>query len=52
MLFNTGNSIVTSSRGLLTTLGYQLKGKKPIYALEVKTYTNFKKKKIKFLNYE
>jgi len=31
---NTGNEIVLSQNGLLTTVGYQLKGHKPIYALE------------------
>lgn len=34
MLLNTGESMVQSSFGLLTTLGYQLDGQKPIYALE------------------
>lgn len=38
LLMNTGNQIVHSSRGLLTTLSYQLSGpkldNKPVYALE------------------
>ena len=34
MLLNTGETVVSSRNGLLTTLGYQLKGQKPVYALE------------------
>ncbi len=34
MLMNTGESLVSSHHGLLTTLGYQLDGEKPVYALE------------------
>ena len=34
MLMNTGEHMVPSSCGLLTTLGYQLEGQKPVYALE------------------
>ncbi len=34
MLMNTGEHRVESSCGLLTTLGYQLEGQKPVYALE------------------
>ena len=34
MLLNTGETAVPSRNGLLTTLGYQLKGQKPVYALE------------------
>ena len=34
MLLNTGETAVPSQNGLLTTLGYQLKGQKPVYALE------------------
>ncbi len=34
MLLNTGEKAVPSQNGLLTTLGYQLKGQKPVYALE------------------
>lgn len=34
ILLNTGNEIVYSQHGLLTTVGYQIKGQKPIYALE------------------
>ena len=34
MLMNTGERRVESTCGLLTTLGYQLEGQKPIYALE------------------
>lgn len=35
LLYNTGNSIVSSSHGLLTTVGYQLgKTASPVYALE------------------
>ncbi len=34
MLMNTGEHMVPSSCGLLTTLGYHLEGQKPVYALE------------------
>ncbi|MBN2044817.1 MAG: glycerol kinase GlpK [Anaerolineales bacterium] len=34
MLMNTGTTIIPSNRGLLTTLGYQIGERKPIYALE------------------
>jgi glycerol kinase len=34
MLLNTGEEAILSSHGLLTTLGYQLAGEKPVYALE------------------
>lgn len=35
MLFNTGEDIVPSTHGLLTTMGYRLSpGAKPVYALE------------------
>ncbi|MEK6221881.1 MAG: FGGY-family carbohydrate kinase, partial [Chloroflexota bacterium] len=34
MLLNTGNKIVHSKHGLLTTLGYQIDGQKAVYALE------------------
>jgi glycerol kinase len=34
MLLNTGNNIVQSKHGLLTTLCYQFGGQKPVYALE------------------
>jgi glycerol kinase len=34
MLLNTGNEIVPSERGLLTTLGYQFGDEAPVYALE------------------
>lgn len=34
MLLNTGNEIVHSKNGLLTTVGYQIKDQKPVYALE------------------
>ncbi len=34
MLLNTGKKIVHSKNGLLTTVAYQLKNQKPIYALE------------------
>ncbi len=34
MLMNTGEDIVRSENGLLTTVAYQLSGQKPIYALE------------------
>ena len=34
ILFNTGHSIATSKKGLLTTLAWELKGEKPSYALE------------------
>ena len=34
MLLNTGEEVVTSDNGLLTTLCYQLGGEKPAYALE------------------
>jgi glycerol kinase len=34
MLLNTGEQVVMSRHGLLTTLGYQIEGHKPVYALE------------------
>ena len=34
MLMNTGERMFPSTCGLLTTLGYQLEGRKPVYALE------------------
>ncbi|NQT65395.1 MAG: glycerol kinase GlpK [FCB group bacterium] len=34
ILLNTGNEIVHSKNGLLTTVGYQIKNQKPVYALE------------------
>jgi glycerol kinase len=34
LLYNTGNDIVYSTHGLITTVGYQFKGEKPVYALE------------------
>ncbi len=34
MLMNTGSQRVPSTSGLLTTLGYQLAGNEPVYALE------------------
>ena len=34
MLMNTGEDIVRSENGLLTTVAYQLSGQKPVYALE------------------
>jgi len=34
MLMNTGERMFPSTCGLLTTLGYQLEGQKPVYALE------------------
>ena len=34
MLMNTGPRKVTSTHGLLTTLGYQIAGEDPVYALE------------------
>jgi glycerol kinase len=34
LLFNTGNTITFSNHGLLTTLGFQIKGEKPVYVLE------------------
>lgn len=34
MLFNTGNEIIQSKHGLLTTVGYQFGGEKAVYALE------------------
>ncbi len=34
MLMSTGEKLVPSKFGLLTTLGYQIAGQKPIYALE------------------
>ncbi len=33
-MYNTGNDIVYSTHGLITTVGYQFKGEKPVYALE------------------
>ncbi|MGR6902430.1 MULTISPECIES: glycerol kinase GlpK [Glutamicibacter] len=34
LIFNTGNEIVKSSNGLLTTMAYQLGDAEPVYALE------------------
>ena len=34
LLLNTGGELMHSSHGLLTTLGFQLEGQKPVYALE------------------
>ena len=34
MLVNTGKKVKLSKRGLLSTVAYQIKGKKPVYALE------------------
>ncbi len=34
LLLNTGEAPIQSKNGLLTTLGYQIAGQKPIYALE------------------
>jgi glycerol kinase len=34
LLYNTGNTITFSNHGLLTTPGFQIKGEKPVYALE------------------
>ncbi len=34
LLLNTGTEVVQSTHGLLTTLGYQIGGEKPVYALE------------------
>lgn len=34
ILLNTGNEIVHSKNGLLTTVGYKIKDQKPVYALE------------------
>lgn len=34
MLLNTGHELTPSKSGLLTTLGYQIDDKKPVYALE------------------
>jgi len=34
ILLNTGNEIYHSTNGLLTTVGYQIKGQKTVYALE------------------
>ena len=34
MLMNTGEEMIRSSHGLLTTVGYQLNGEKPVYCLE------------------
>ena len=34
LLLNTGNIPVPSTHGLLTTVGYQIKGGKPVYCLE------------------
>jgi len=34
LLLNTGHAPVVSHRGLVTTVGYQVRGKKPVYCLE------------------
>jgi glycerol kinase len=34
MLLNTGPTPVPSTHGLLTTVGYQISGEKPVYCLE------------------
>lgn len=35
MLYNTGNDIVYSTHGLITTVAYKFGNEKPVYALEV-----------------
>ncbi len=37
MLMNTGEKLVPSKSGLLTTLGYKIGDKKPVYALEARS---------------
>jgi len=34
LLLNTGNQAITSRHGLITTVGYQVRGHKPVYCLE------------------
>jgi len=34
LLLNTGNALVPSTKGLLTTVGYQIRGEKPVFCLE------------------
>ncbi len=34
LLMNTGENIVASTHGLITTCGYQIRGEKPVYCLE------------------
>jgi glycerol kinase len=34
LLLNTGTEAVSSSHGMLTTVGYQMRGQKPVYCLE------------------
>jgi glycerol kinase len=34
LLLNTGNKPVPSTHGLITTIGYQVRGQKPVYCLE------------------
>ncbi|MEJ2639682.1 MAG: glycerol kinase GlpK [Desulfosarcinaceae bacterium] len=34
LLLNTGNTLVPSTQGLLTTVAYQVRGEKPVYCLE------------------
>ncbi len=34
LLLNTGNEVVSSGHGMLTTVGYQFRGQKPVYCLE------------------
>ena len=38
LLYNTGEDIVYSKHGLLTTVAYQFGNEKPIYALEVGSF--------------
>jgi glycerol kinase len=38
-LYNTGNDIVYSKNGLITTVAYKFGNEKPVYALEVENYT-------------
>ena len=35
LLYNTGNDIIYSTHGLITTVAYQFGNDKPVYALEV-----------------
>ena len=34
LMMNTGDKLIPSTQGLLTTVGYQLANEKPVYALE------------------
>jgi glycerol kinase len=40
LLYNTGNDIVYSTHGLITTVAYKFGDEPPVYALEVSSHFN------------